>query len=280
MSGNNRLRSLLGFPDRIGLGGEGILRTEGRVNEALAVLKAAYESGIRYYDSAPAYAQSEEYQGIFWSENPRARDTSVQAGKSAHRDARGAVEDLARTLQRTRRDRLGLWQVHDIRDKADLAALEGTDGALNEFIHARETGLARGIGVTGHHNPKILLQAVSRWDIDAVLLPVNPVEAAIGGFIDRVIPAARERGIGVIGMKTLGAANFIYPDAGLNPDALIRFALSQDVDMVIVGCSTAEVVRTLAGLGKARPMAEEEQNRMTEAVRPYAERLAFYRGVF
>lgn len=192
MDGSNWLRPLLGFPDRIGLSGEGILRTEGRVHEALAVLNAAYESGIRYYDSAPANAQSEEDQGIFLSENPKAKDAAFQAGKSAQRTAHGAAEALARTLQRTKRDRLGLWQMHDIRDKMDLAALEGDGGALREFIHARETGIVRGIGVTGHHNPKVLVHAVSGWDIDAVLLPVNLVEATIGGFIDRVIPAARE----------------------------------------------------------------------------------------
>ena len=280
MAGNSRLRKLLGNGQRVGLGGEGVLRTEGRENEALAVLSAAYDSGIRYYDSAPAYAGSEEYQGLFWKQHPERRKETFQAGKSAKRDADRAEGDLGRTLSRMGRDHLGLWQIHDLRDAEDIQRLEGCGGALQTFYKARETGTARGIGVTGHHDPAILLHAVTNWDVDAVLLPVNPVEAAIGGFIDRVIPAARERGIGVIGMKVLGAGKYLFPDSGFSAENLVRFALSQDVDMVIVGCSTPGEAQILSRLGSEHtPMDDEEQARMVERVLPYAERLAYYRGV-
>ena len=239
MAGNNRFRNLTGIQDRVGLGGEGVLRTEGRSREALAMLTAAYEAGIRYYDSAPAYADSERYFGIFWAQHPERKDLAFQTSKSGQRSADGASDDLERTLTRMGRDHLGLWQIHDVRDTVDIREIEGPGGALRAFYEARETGTVRGIGVTGHHNPEVLLHAVTHWDIDSVLLPVSPVEAAIGGFSDQVIPAARERDIGIIGMKTLGAGNYIRPGSGLSPQTLIRFALSQDVDLVIVGCSTA-----------------------------------------
>ena len=178
------------------------------------------------------------------------------------------------------RDYLGLWQIHDVRDTGDIREIEGPGGALRAFYEARETGTVRGIGVTGHHNPAVLLHAVTHWDIDSVLLPVSPVEAAIGGFSDQVIPAARERDIGIIGMKTLGAGNYIHPESGLSPQTLIRFALSQDVDLVIVGCSTAGEARLLARIDQEHTaMSEEEQAQLIETVRPYAHRLAYYRGV-
>ena len=280
MAGNSRLRKILGNNLRTGLGGEGVLRTEGREQEALAVLDAAFKNGIRYYDSAPAYAGSEQYQGHFWAEHPDRREDTFQAGKSAERDAARAEADLTRTLSRTGRDHLGLWQVHDVRSRDDIRRLEGPVGALRAFFAARETGTALGIGVTGHHDPAVLLHAVTTWDADAVLLPVNPVEAAIGGFLDRVIPAARERDIGVIGMKVLGAGQYLFPGQGLSAESLIRFALAQDVDMVIVGCSTPGEAELLARIGKEyAPMDEEEQAHMIETVRPEAEKLAFYRGV-
>jgi aryl-alcohol dehydrogenase-like predicted oxidoreductase len=280
MAKESRLRKILGHGLRTGLGGEGVLRTEGRDAEARAVLTAAFENGIRYYDSAPAYEGSERYQGQFWATYPERRSDTFQAGKSAERDAARAEADLTRTLSRTGRDHLGLWQVHDLRNRDDTRRLEGPRGALRAFLAARESGAARGIGVTGHYDPAVLLHAVTTWDVDAVLLPVNPVEAAIGGFLDRVIPAARERGIGVIGMKVLGAGQFLFPGQGLSAESLIRFALAQDVDMVIVGCSTPQEAELLARTGKEHtPMDEEEQAGMIETVRPYAERLAFYRGV-
>jgi aryl-alcohol dehydrogenase-like predicted oxidoreductase len=253
----------------------------GREEEARAMLEAAYKAGIRYFDSAPAYAGSERYQGQFWTQYPDRKAAAFQATKSAKRDAAAAREELSRSLSRLGRDRLGLWQMHDLRDEDDLRRLEGPSGALGAFLEARETGTVRGIGVTGHHDPAILHRAVTAWDIDSVLLPVSPVEAALGGFLDRVIPAARERGIGVIGMKVLGAGNFLYPDAGLTPEKLIRFALSQDVDLVIVGCSTPAEAELLARLGREpSPMESDEQERLVETVRPSAGQLAYYRGVF
>jgi hypothetical protein len=81
-------------------------------------------------------------------------------------------------------------------------------------------------------------------------------------------------------MKTLGAGNFIFPDAGISPDMLIRFALAQDTDIVIVGCSTPEEARQLGRAGRdIVPMDNDEQTRIVDAFRPYAGRLAFYRGV-
>jgi aryl-alcohol dehydrogenase-like predicted oxidoreductase len=281
MAGESRLRRLLGDGKRVGLGGEGVLRTTGREEEARAMLDGAYRAGIRYFDSAPAYAGSELYQGRFWATYPDRRADTFQATKSARRDAAGAREELSRSLSRLGRDQLGLWQMHDLRDDDDLLRVAAPSGALGAFLEARETGTVRGIGVTGHYDPEILLQAVTTWDIDSVLLPVSPVEAALGGFMDRVIPAARDRGIGVIGMKVLGAGNFLYPEAGLTPENLIRFALSQDVDLVVVGCSTPAEAGLLARLGEEpAPLKDDEQEQLVDAVRPYAERLAYYRGVF
>jgi aryl-alcohol dehydrogenase-like predicted oxidoreductase len=280
MAADSRLQKLTGSSDRIGLGGEGVLRTEGREHEALMMLQEAYNGGIRYFDTAPAYAGSEQYYGTFWSQHPDWKALTFQTSKSAQRSADKASDDLTRSLSRMGRNHLGLWQIHDIRDNSDIRMLEKPGGALQTFYQARETGTVKGIGVTGHHDPAVLLHAVTHWDIDSVLLPVNPVESAIGGFSDRVIPAARERGIGVIGMKTMGAGNYILPDAGLSPANLIRFALSQDVDLVIVGCSTTEEARLLARIGKGHvTMEEQEQSLLVDTVRPYANRLAYYRGV-
>jgi aryl-alcohol dehydrogenase-like predicted oxidoreductase len=279
MAAASRLRSILPGRIRVGLGGEGVLRTEGKDPEAQAMLLAAYQSGIRYFDSAPAYAGSEQYLGRFWNRHPAWTTESFQTSKSAERSEEGALADLDRTLSRIGRNHLGLWQIHDVRNRDDLRRIEGPGGAFRAFAHARDTGQVRGIGVTGHHDPAILLHAVTHWDVDAVLLPVNPVEAVIGGFLDQVIPAARERGIGVIGMKTLGAGNFIFPDAGVRPEDLLRFALAQDVDLIIVGCSTPAEAQQLARADRELPeMGEEEQARLVDMFRPYAKRLAFYRG--
>ncbi len=265
---------------RVGLGGEGILRTYGRADEAALVLETAYSSGITYYDSARAYSGSEEYYGQFWNGHPDRIGLVFQTSKTAERTYQAAMDDLVHTLRVMNREYLDLWQIHDLRTSDELRRLESPGGALSAFYEARESGLVRAIGVTGHHDPEIIRDAIIRWDLDTVLLPVNPVEAVLGDFIHGVIPVAREKGMGVIGMKALGTSRYIAPQSRILPETLIRFALAQDVDVVIVGCGTPAEVRTLAKTGSVhRPPNDQEQSGLVEKFRPEARRLAFYRGI-
>jgi aryl-alcohol dehydrogenase-like predicted oxidoreductase len=264
----------------LGLGGEGILRTYGEAARAAEVIGEAAATGIGYFDTAPAYSGSEGYYGSFWRSHQELRDGIFQTSKSAARDARGARADLDRTLRTLGIDHLDLWQIHDVRTRQDLKEIEGPGGALEAFIEAKETGLVRMIGVTGHHDPSIITYAVESWPVDSVLIPTNPLEGVLGGFLDETLPTARDRGIAVVGMKVLGASHYINPRAGIGPDLLLRYALSQKISLAIVGCSTPEEVGLLAEVGRdPEPLSLEEEERLLSVFRPYARKLAFYRGV-
>jgi aryl-alcohol dehydrogenase-like predicted oxidoreductase len=264
----------------VGLGGEGVLRTFGEEARAAEVIEEAALQGIGYFDTAPAYSGSEGYYGTFWRTHPELRDRIFQTSKSASRTARGARADLDRTLGTLGLEAIDLWQIHDVRTRQDLRELEGPGGALAAFNDAKETGLTKLIGVTGHHDPAIVNYAVENWPVDSVLIPVNPLEGVIGGFLDGTIAAAKERGIAVIGMKVLGGSSYLNPEAGVGPDLLLRYALTQEVSVIIVGCSTPEEVRLLARMGRdLEPLSGEEEENLLAVFRPYARRLAFYRGV-
>lgn len=263
----------------VGLGGEGVLRTFGREREATEVIQEALFQGIGYFDSARAYAGSESYYGLVWSNRPEERSRIFQTSKSAARTKEGAMADLSHTLAAMGVDHLDLWQIHDVRTMEELEFISRPGGALDAFLESRAAGLTRFIGVTGHHDPSVLTRAVREWPVDSVLLPVNPVEAILGGFLDTTVPAAREKGTAVIGMKVLGASHYIDPRAEPTPERLIRFALSQAVDMVIVGCGSVQEVGTLARAGSEfTPMSEDEQDRLVRLFAPHARRLAYYRG--
>jgi aryl-alcohol dehydrogenase-like predicted oxidoreductase len=265
---------------RAGLGGEGVLRTHGRNREAREVIEAAIAGGINYFDSAGVYADSELYYGHIWKEQPELRAQVFQASKSPGRDKASALADLRQSLERLQTDYLDLWQIHDVRTPQDIASIAGPGGALEAFVEAKASGIVRFIGVTGHHDPRILTRAVREWPVDAVMLPVNPVEQILGGFLTDTLPAARKKGVAVIGMKVLGGGHFI-PDRGqITASALIRYALCLDIDVAIVGCSTASEVNTLAEIGRmTRPLAEEDRSDILNAFKPIARRLAYYRGV-
>ncbi len=264
----------------VGLGGEGILRTRGRLSHARTVIEEALSQGLTYFDSAPAYQESESYLGTVWRENQAVRQKVFQASKSARRDGKGALAELDRTLARLNTDYLDLWQMHDIRTRADLEVLSGPGGALEVFVRAKKEGRVRYIGVTGHHDPVVLERAVAEWPVDAVMLPVNPVEELLGGFLTVTMAAARKKKIAVIAMKILGASHYILPKFDISAGLLIRYALSHNITVGIVGCSSPDEVQTLARAGRDRkPLAETEKKHLLKTFEPYSRKLAFYRGV-
>ncbi|MGD9044864.1 MAG: aldo/keto reductase [Desulfobacterales bacterium] len=265
---------------RTGLGGEGVLRTHGRIEDASEVIREAIDQGINYFDCARVYADSELYYGYVWKENPEIRAKIFQASKSASRDRTQALADLEQTLERLQTDYLDLWQIHDVRTPQDLAMISAPGGALEAFVEAKSDGKVRFIGVTGHHDPKILTQAVRSWPVDAVMMPVNPVEGILGGFLTETLPAARKKNLAVIGMKVLGAAHYLLPESRITAATLIRHALSFDIDVAIVGCATPAEVKCLAETGRRdRPLPEKERDYLISVFKPIARRLAYYRGV-
>jgi predicted aldo/keto reductase-like oxidoreductase len=265
---------------KVGLGGEGILRTHGRTAKAREVIQAAINYGITYFDSARVYADSELYYGTVWRELPEMRSAIFQAGKSARRDRVGALANLEETLERLGTGYLDLWQIHDIRTEEDLKTISGPGGALEAFVEARSSRKVRFIGVTGHHDPVILTRALTDWPVDAVMMPVNPVEGVLGGFLTSTLLAAKRKEIAVIGMKILGGSHYVLLKFGITAELLIRYALSHDINMTIVGCSTAEEVKTLADTGRDfKQLSGQERSHLMQVFEPYAKRLAYYRGI-
>lgn len=257
----------------LGLGGEGVLRTFGYDREAQAMIAAALEVGITYFETARAYSGSEAYLGKALKGR---RDGVFLTSKSHGRTRDEAEEHLAATLRNLRTDHLDLWQVHDVRTKSDLEALTATGGALEAFRWAKEEGYARFIGVTGHHDPDILRQALDLYDFDTVLLPVNPAEPRSRSFL----PLAREaldRGLGVIGMKVLARGLVGQLDLAPVRD-YVHYALSQPVSLVVIGCDTPEHVRELAAaVQEFQPLPKQVQERLEEAVTPFARGLMYYK---
>jgi predicted aldo/keto reductase-like oxidoreductase len=68
---------------------------------------------------------------------------------------------------------LDLWQLHDLRTQSDLQRIFGPGGALEALVQARAEGLVRFLGLTGHHDPTILQEAMRRFPFDTALLVLN-----------------------------------------------------------------------------------------------------------
>src|SRR5437870_5568009 len=194
-----------------GLGGEGVLRTYDRAAEAVAVIHRALDQGVNYCDTAPAYAGSLDYYGAALGE--RRREIFL-ASKTHDRTRDGSLRLLDESLERLRTDHLDLWQLHDLRTPGDLRAIFGRGGALEALIQARQEGRVRFLGLTGHHDPAILLDAMGRFDFDTVLVALNGADIHRLSFARTVLVEAGRKGMGVIGMKVYAAGALVRGGPG------------------------------------------------------------------
>lgn len=259
----------------LGLGGEGILRTFGYEQEAYDVINRAIDLGINYFESARAYSGSESYYGLALKER---RKELFLTSKSHARDRLGALDHLKETLGNMKTDHLDLWQVHDVRTEEDMAQIFGPGGAIEAFGEAKEKGLTRFVGVTGHHDPIITRQCMESYPFDTVLIPVNPGEPNYKSYLDSVIPLALEKGMGIIGMKVYfrGFAARIPGFAGM--ESYFRFALSQDISLAVIGCDNPDQVEENVGFAESfKAMTLEEKKEMVDQIAPYAGQLMYYK---
>jgi aryl-alcohol dehydrogenase-like predicted oxidoreductase len=259
----------------LGLGGEGILRTYGYEEAAYGLINRAIDLGINYFESARAYSGSESYYGSALAER---RKEIFLISKSHARDKRGALDHLRETLSNMKTDHLDLWQVHDVRTEEDIAEIFGPGGAIEAFSEAKEKGLTRFVGVTGHQDPVILRRCIETYDFDTVLLPVNPAEPAHLSFIDTVIPLANEKGMGIIGMKVYfrGFASRVPGFDGMGP--YFRFALSQPISNAVIGCdNNRQLEENIRFAESFDPMSQEEMSALVDGIAPYAQQLMYYK---
>jgi len=259
----------------LGLGGEGVLRTFGREKEAVSLIHRAIDLGVTYFETARAYSGSESYYGIALGER---RKEIFLTSKSHERTSEGALKHLETTLGNLRTQSLDLWMVHDVRTPKDLDEIFGPKGAIKAFEASRRNGLVRFIGVSGHRNPAILSRALDLFRFDVVLMPVNPAEPFYWSFFEDALPKAQEKGLGILGMKTLsrGVAAKIFSDESV--ENFIRFALTQPISAAVVGCDTIEQLDMNLRIAQSfEPMPEKEQNILLSKVKPYARELMYYK---
>ncbi len=259
----------------LGLGGEGILRTFGHDREAYALINRAIDLGINYFESARAYSGSEAYYGRALKER---RKEIFLASKSHARDRKGALSQLEETLRNMRTEYLDLWQVHDVREEADVREIFGPGGAIEAFAEAKEKGLVRHVGVTGHHDPGILVKCIEMFDFDTVLMPVNPAEPFYKSFPDKVVPIAQEKQMGIVGMKVYfrGFASKIPWYETMEP--FLHFALSHPVTTVVIGCDSVEhLEENVTFAARFKRMPEKQMETLIERVNPFARQLMYYK---
>lgn len=140
--------------------------------EADQTLDLLLKYGVNHIDVAASYGEAELRVGP-WMRSYR--DQFFLATKTEKRTYQEAKEELHRSLERLQVDQIDLWQMHILVNPDEWQVAMGSEGALEAFVEAREQGLVRFLGVTGHGVTIVDMhrQSLERFDFDSVLLPYN-----------------------------------------------------------------------------------------------------------
>ena len=182
--------------------------------DADRALELLLRHGVNHIDTAARYGDSELRIGPWMA---RHRNDFFLATKTGSRTAAGAREDLHRSLERLRVDRVDLIQLHSLGHPDDWDQAMGPGGALEALVEARAQGLARFIGVTGHGwtIPAMHRRSLARFDFDAVLMPYNYFmlqHERYRAAMEEVLVICRERNVAVQLIKTIARGPWATAD--------------------------------------------------------------------
>jgi len=173
--------------------------------EADRVLELLLEHGVNHIDTAPMYGNAEMLIGP-WLEKHRS-DFFI-ATKTRSRTRHGAWDDLRRSLERLRVDYVDLWQMHGLTGPTGWESAMGPGGTLEAFLKARDQGLVRYLGVTGHglKAPAMHRRSLDRFDFDTVLVPCNYMlmqNPRYAADLEALVALCRERRVAVQTIKSI-----------------------------------------------------------------------------
>lgn len=215
--------------------------------EASRRVAVAYDRGVNYFDCAPSYFDGEAEMKLGEALRPY-RSKVFLAEKTMHRDAKGAREELERSLQRFHTDHVDLYQFHAVSSMDDVDKILAAGGAAETFFAAKKEGKVRHVGFSAHNAPAAL-RLMDALELDSVLFPVNVNAWENGGFGPQILAKAKAKGMARMALKALAFGKWPagmkesdrkYPKCWYEPiddremaRLALRFTLNQEVTAAV-----------------------------------------------
>ncbi len=226
----------------------------------------ALDSGIRYFDTAPMHTGYGRAQAQLGEVLKTRRSEVFLVTKCFTAEGDAALRLLERSLKELKTDHADLVHVHSL-GALDPDVAMGRGGVLPALMKAKERGLLRFVGLSGHHRPAHFVRVLRHWDVDVVMTAANFVDRHTYGFEERVWPAAARKHIGLVAMKVFGGMRYDLPGMtnSMMPrehlQAALRYALSlPQVSVAVAGMATsAELRQNLAWVRDYQPLTPEER---------------------
>ena len=177
----------------------GIVLNQGTPDYAVRLVRDAFEAGVTHFDVAPQYGTAEEMLGPALLPY---RNQVFLSCKTLQRKRDAATADLNRSLQRLRTDHVDLYQLHSMSKLDDVDTVFADDGAIRALEDAKRAGKVRFLGFSAH-SEEAAMALMSRYEFDSIMFPVSYATWHAGNFGPQVLAKAREKGMGIIAIKSL-----------------------------------------------------------------------------
>lgn len=173
--------------------------------EADRSIAFALEHGVNHFDTAASYGEAELRMGPWM---PKVRDRIFLATKTGKRTKEEAKQEIYRSLERLQTDRLDLLQLHAVTTMEELDKCTASGGSLEAAIEARDEGIVKHIGITGHGHvvPAVQREALRRFPFETLLLPLNYAMYSMPEYrheFDALLAEANSRGVPVRVIKAI-----------------------------------------------------------------------------
>lgn len=256
----------------------------GRVDQETAdqAIQACLDYGVNHIDVAPGYGEAELRIGPWM---PKIRDSVFLGCKTSIRTADESWDECQRSLERLQTDRFDLYQLHSVGKLDVLDEVTKKGGTLETLIKAKEQGLTKWLGITGHTHdaPATHLEALRRFDFDTVMLPLNFVLWSIPQYrrdFEALMDECARRDVGVHVIKTLAKAPWGERDktyaCWYEPfdeqgeiDQAVAFNLAMPIHTM---CSTGDVTilpRMLAAAERVQPLQQPAREQLLATANRY-----------
>lgn len=252
-----------------------------KVDESLAIriVRSALDRGINFLDNSWDYNEGMSEIRAGKALRDGYREKAFVMTKIDGRTKKEAARQIEESLVRLRTDYVDLVQHHEVIRFEDPDRIFEPEGAQEAFLEAREAGKVRYLGFTGHKDPHVhlyMLEVAERngTTFDTAQLPINVMDAHFRSFGRLVVPELLRRGMGVLGMKSMGNG-LILKSGVVTAEECLRYALSQPTSVVITGIDRLELLDQAIRAASAPPMTGDEMAALLERTREAASRGRF-----
>ncbi len=223
-------------------------------SEAEYLLNNYLDAGGNYIETAPSYGNGESEIKIGKAVSHR-RSEYILVTKAHARDEAGCWSSIEQSLMNLKTDYLDVLLMHAVGTMEDLDLILGENGAIKAAEKAKAQGKVKHIGLSMHGQADVLIEALKRYDFEAVMTTVNYFDDCNFPEIQKVLlPLANEKEVGVILMKAL-ADGYLWKSS----EVAFRYALDQPVSVVVAGINTRAMLEMdLAYVENHQKMSDEE----------------------